>query len=262
MAIAHHAMLRLQDGSPLARTAAQRRCLARAVFAKIGSPLLAFGLADTHLHLLLACLRALAGQLVKHLELSLRQRLALAAPFAGAYLKPVDDIWHLDRAFRYVLRQPDRHALEIDPLREGSNLPDLLGLRAIGGYTAGNVREWLPRIHRRDLLELLGVKEIAPQAGPLEWVVEACLVAAGLPALTGSSSEVLCARRAALEVIGTRLSRAELASTLGVSERMISRLRQQSADPQLVEAIRRQLHLMALVPRSPAGLAGPDLRAA
>jgi hypothetical protein len=249
MPIAEHAMVRLVDSSPIARSVAQRRALVQTVYAKIGAPLLAFGLADNHLHLLLACLRALAGRLVKNLELSLRRRLPVTVPFAPAFFKPVEDAWHLYRAFRYVLRQPERHQLEVDPLREASNLPDLLGLRTVGSYTAANVRRLLPRIGRRDLLELVAVKDLQSRDAPVEWVVEATLAATALPALSGSSHHAQRARRAALEVIGRRLPRAQIAACFGVSERMVSRMRLCPANAALVEAIGRQLHLMAQVPR-------------
>jgi hypothetical protein len=245
MALAHHLCIRLVNNALIAPTARARRLLARAIFARAHElELLAFSLADNHLHLLVACLRAAAGELARTLELSLGRSLALEAGFSPALIKPVEDGWHLDRCFRYVLRQPERHGIGGDPLREASNLPDLLGLRPLGAATAAAVREHLPRIKRADLLALLGVRALGPSDGGLEHLVEAALAASALPSLDGSSREVLAARRAALEVIGCRLPVREAARLLGTGERMLFRLRQRPVDAALVQAIRLQLHLI------------------
>jgi hypothetical protein len=252
MAIAQHISLRLVDGRPLATGQVQRRVLARVVLDKLrAAALLAFGLADNHLHLLLACARAPAAQLAKIVELSLGRRLDLAVRFSAAHLVPVEDQRHLDRAFRYVLRQPERHGLEGDRLREATNLPDLLGLRPLGGFTAANVRRYLPRIARNELLGLLGVPELEPTDGPVEWAVDATLAATALPALSGSSREVLAARRAALAVMAPRASSMQVAVSLGVCDRTLRRMRRSEPDATLVAAIRRQLGLRTMLPLAP-----------
>jgi len=249
MAIAQHVSLRLVDGRPLTTCQLQRRALARAVLIKLrGTALLAFGLADNHLHLLLACVRALAAQLAKTVELSLRRRLTLPVPFSPAHLTAVEDNRHLDRAFRYVLRQPERHGLDDDPHREASSLPDLLGLRPLGGFTTANVRRELLRISRQDLLDLLGVPDLRPTDGPVEWTVEATLAAAALPSLAGTACEVVLARRAALSVIAGRVLPRHAAATLGICDRTLRRARRAPVDATLVEAIRRQLCLRSALP--------------
>jgi hypothetical protein len=221
-----------------------------------GLALLAFGLADNHLHLLLACARELAAQLAKVVELSLRRRLALPVPFGPAHLTPVEDSRHLDRAFRYVLRQPERHGIDGDPHREASSLPDLLGLRPLGGFTAANVRRELPRIKRHDLLELLGVADLQPADGPVEWTVEATLAAAALPSLAGTARAIVVARRAALSVLSDRVPPRRAAEALGICDRTLRRTRRAPVDAALVEAIRGQLRLRLALPSvSPSSFA-------
>lgn len=210
--------------------------------------LLAFGQADNHLHIATASDRRLAGKYAHAVEVSLRRRLPLDAPFTPAFVKPIDDGRHLYSTFRYVLRQPARHGLDDDPLREASNLPDLLGLRAIGAYSRANVRRFLPRIRRTDLLELLGVLELAPSDTPLDRVVEATLAATALPDLAGSSPDVLAARCALVEVVGDRIAAATLSARVGVSRRTLCRVKATRGAEELVTAIRLQLGLLSQLP--------------
>jgi len=123
----------------------------------------------------------------------------------------------------------------------------LLGLRPHGVYTAANVRRFLPRVSRSDLVELLGVDELSATDGPLHHVLSAVVSAAALPALVGSSREVVAARRAVLEIVGRRLSPPQLARSLDVSPRTVHALRTRPPDHALVEAARLQLGLMAKV---------------
>jgi hypothetical protein len=59
------------------------------------------------------------------------------------------------------LTQIKRHGVtHLDPLLEATNLPDLLGLRSVGRYTAANVRRVLPRIQRGQLLEMLDLVQV------------------------------------------------------------------------------------------------------
>ena len=154
-----------------------------------------------------------------------------------------------------MLQQRAHHGLDGDPLREASNLPDLLGLRAIGAYTRANVRRLLPRVHRSELLEILGVPELTPSDGPFDLIVEATLAAAALPALAGSSPEVLAARRALVEVVGHQMAPAALARRIGVSRRTLFRIRARRGDDALVRSVHLQLGLLA---RLPAATAPPD----
>jgi hypothetical protein len=244
MAIGQHICMRLSNDAVIASTPAERRTLARVVLEKgREADLLAFGQADNHLHLETASRRAEAGRLAHDVEVSLRRRLAIAVPFAPAFIKPIEDARHLYATFRYVLRQRAHHGLEGDPLREASNLLDLLGLRTLGRYTRANVRRLLPRVTRADLLELLGVAGLAPREAPLEEVVDAALSALTLPGLAGFGAEVQAARRAVVEVVGGRVPARVLGSWIGVGERTVFRLAARRADDELVCAVRLQLDL-------------------
>jgi hypothetical protein len=245
MALGYHLCFRLLNDAVIAATQEQQRVVAR-VFLDQGraAGLLAFSQADNHLHSENASDRAAAGRFAQAVELGLYWRLAPEVGFAPVYIKPILDARHLYATFRYVLRQPERHALGLDWPREASNLPDLLGLRDLGAYTRANVRRTLPRVHRDELLELLGVPELEPRDGPLDRLVAATLAATALPSLGGRAPEVVGARRAAIEIAAGRVPAPTLASWLEIGDRALRKLRTQAPDPELVLCIRRQLHLI------------------
>jgi hypothetical protein len=248
-------MMRLANDAAIASTPEQRRVLSRVVLEKARpANLLAFGQADTHLHAETASDRSDAGEAARAIEISLRRQLAIEAPFARAQLKPIESAQHLYATFRYVLRQPERHGIEADPRREDSNLPDLLGLRRIGSYTRANVRRWLPRVTREELLARLGVTDLNPVDAEhsLDQLIEAALAATALPSLDSIRPEAVAARRAVVALAGDRWRAAALAPRLHVDVRTIARLRESSVDPALLDAIRRQLRLSQQLPASVA----------
>ncbi len=245
---------RLVDGRAITLCPAQRRLAMRAIFRlATNTHLLAVSLVDSHLHLLGAYSVKAGSRLLHAVEASLKQCLSLPVSFAMYPHEPVRTAQHLRNGFRYTLNQHEHHGVQTDPLREGSNLHDLLGLRLAGDATRVNVRRWLPRVTRHQLLGWLGVASLEPANGPLEWVHDATLSAACLPSLTGKSARVRHARRAALEVVEPRCSSAELVDVLQTSQRAIQRLRHQPVDQRLAHAIRLQLGLRAqLALREPA----------
>jgi hypothetical protein len=185
--LAQHIRTRLLDGRPIATTVEECRIAMRTIFRLAGdNHLLAVALVDAHLHLLAHCSPKVASTLVHRIEASLKQRLGLGAGFAMYPHEPVRDARHLRYAFRYVLTQHDHHDLQTDPYRESTNLPDLLGLRLVGCATHANMRRWLPRVSRTQLLSWLGAPRLEPADGPLEKVVEAALAAACLGEIRGS----------------------------------------------------------------------------
>jgi len=210
------------------------------------SHLLAVALVDAHLHLLARCSSRAASSLVHAIEASLRQRLALPVGFAMYPHEPVRDARHLRYAFGYVVTQNDHHGVQSDPYRESTNLPDLLGLRLIGSATHANVRRYLPRVSRAQLLDWLGAPDLQPADVPTDMVIEAVLAAACLDKLHGSTRPAHEARRAVLAVVGHKYPVAELATLLGVQERTVYRLKRRPADPRLVQAVRLQLGLRKL----------------
>jgi hypothetical protein len=141
--------------------------------------------------------------------------------------------------------QPDNHlhGVDHDPLHESTNLCDLLGLRLTGQYTSANVRRYLPRIRRVQLLEWLGAPNLEPTDLSIDQVMDAALSASGLVNLQGSCSEVVATRRAIAKIVGRRIPPGDLATLLGVSSRTAFRLLRSSPDPRLEHAIRLQLGL-------------------
>jgi len=255
MPIGQHIMLRLMTREPFATTPEARRVLARVIFEKdkaAGSDVLSFGLPDAHLHICAACSRKKAGDLSRRVTCALARRLGLKVRFAPPNFKDINDSWHLRNTFRYALTQDQHHGVDCDPLREGTNLPDLLKARICGQHTLEALHRFLPRVTLDNLLELFGLKELKPLDGPVEQVVLATLLAAGLPDLKGSGPEVRQARRAAIEVVGARLRPHALAELVGLSRRRLDEVRAQPPHGELVLAIRRQLFLISLLP--PAAL--------
>jgi hypothetical protein len=232
-------MMRTTDGRVICSSREDRRLLARAVLAQVAPHgLLAFRCADTHLHLLLACLRARAGKLACHVQGALTRRLDLACGFERAKIKPLNDQSHAYGSFRYILRQEQHHGIACDPLHDASNLPDLLGLRLLAPDCRANVGRVLPRISDDELRGYLDVMN-APRADTAATLCDAAAAALALPDLRGSDRQTIRARCA----LATLLPRqnAELARLWGTSVRSVQRARRQSADPALLATIERRI---------------------
>jgi len=243
-AIGHHIVMQLCDGRVLAATPSTRRQLARSVLT-LGrdSELLAFAQPDNHLHVVAPRDEGASNELARRIEISLSQVLALPVRFAPAHCTPILSQHHLSGAFRYVLTQNAHHGVDHDPLHESTNLCDLLDLRLTGQYTRTNVRRYLPRIRREQLLEWLGAPTLEPTDLPIDQVMDAALSASGLINLRGSCPEVVATRRAIAKIVGRRIPPGDLATLLGVSSRTAFRLLRDSPDPRLEHAIRLQLGL-------------------
>jgi hypothetical protein len=242
MPLAQHIRLRRKDNSVIAPTTCAQRIVARAVLERGETfGLLAFSAADTHVHMKSACSHAEGEEYARQVEISITKQLG-GAGFAEAKVDPIAEQWHLHNLCDYILRQDRRHGIEhLDPLRECSNLPDLLGARLLGAYTLGNLKRALPRWRRDDFLRLIGVSELEPADGPLELLREAAAAAICRPELAGNAREVTAGLTAAAKVAEGLLPRARLATLLGVSRRTVYRLKDREADPALVHAIRLQL---------------------
>jgi hypothetical protein len=252
--LAWHVTMRLSDDRVLAPTTAERRVVA-GVLLRCGATagLLAFGTADTHLHALVACPRRRAGRFARDVESAIRRRLRFDAPFQPARFTAVRDQSHLRRAFRYVLRQDARHDLGRDPLREGTNLPDLLGARLAGAHTVARVRALLPRVRRGELMALFahepGDLPLPPRAMPtcpasLTDLREAAAAAGLLRSFDRTTAAALVVRRAAVEIARRAgLGTGPTATLLGVDRATVRRLADRPVDPAMVEAIRQQLEL-------------------
>lgn len=239
--LAFHLMIRTAAGDVLARDTAERRELASTLL-RLGEPfgLLALRATGHHGHLVAACTRAEAAVLARAAECALGRRLGRA--FEPARIVGVEDQRHLAHAFDYALRNEERHGLEADVAHEASNLPDLVGLRIVGTYTAKNVRERIPTVRRERLLEILGVPSLDPafDGGIL---VEAACAAVGRCDLRGREPLAVEARAAAVHVASEALGTGEIGALLRTTPRAVQRLRALPRRPLLERAIRLQMGL-------------------
>jgi hypothetical protein len=238
--IAYHITLRLEEDRPIATSPAERRLLARTVL-RVARPfkLLAFRWADTHGHFLCVGDRATCAELARRIEIALQVHFDPGVRFARPRFKPVFNLWHLQEAAFYIWRQDKRHGFGNDPHHDTSNVPDLLGARVTGIWTANVVREHLARVVRDQLLEVAGWTALGD--GNVEHLEEAALSAACLPRLDGRAAEVVAARRAAVVAVPERTR--ILAGALAVSPQAIRKMRQAETNPLLVRAIEMQLRI-------------------
>ncbi len=253
--LGYHIRLHLTDNRVIAPTAPERRILSGVVLDQgRRDDLYVFDCPDNHLHVAARCNRSAAGLLSHRIGSSLKQRLQLPVGFVQYPPKPIEDNHQLYNTVRYVLRQREHHGLAPDPRSEGSNLSDLLGLRIIGRYTIQNMQRWLPRIQRRDLLDLSGLSTLVglpatlPADAPItQEILRTAMQAAGcLTDLSGSSNELIQLRSAAIaamDAVGQQLSAPKLAALLRVNKRTVLRLRTTQPDPDLVHAVGLQLSL-------------------
>ncbi|MBI4957269.1 MAG: hypothetical protein HY908_34980 [Myxococcales bacterium] len=247
-----HIGLRLADDRVLAGTPRERRLLSRAVLRHgARARLVAYRAADTHLHAELLCERDEAGRFARSVGCAVAAALGKRVPLYASFCKPIADQRHGQSTFRYILGQEHHHGLESDPFHEASNLPDLLGLRDVGHYTAQVLGEAFPRIRRDELVATLGGVPGAEPEDP-ELLVDAAAAALALPDLRGRHPDAVEGRRAAVQAAGRTWAAWQLAPLLGMGERTAERLRRQACDPGLVAAVRGQWRL-----RSGRRAAGP-----
>lgn len=253
-----HITMRLRCSAVLAAEATAQRRLALALL-KAARPfeLLAFRAADDHLHLLTSASREDAGELARRVQIALVNTLRPPSGFQPAWLEPVVDGRHLRRAFLYVLRQDQKHGFAHDPFAEASNLPDLLGLRVPGIWTAALVRRRLPRVGRPDLLPLIGAPDLDERELDFAALAEASLAQATLAATAGADLRSrdplqVQARAAAVRLAEGKLGTAALAAALGITARTVQRLREQPVEPRVLKAVEGQLRLRAESPEPAA----------
>jgi hypothetical protein len=241
-----HLRLRPLDSAPLIRTVEARRTLARVVFERGRDfDLTCFSAAESHLHAHNGGSEEQTRELGRRLSISLTRRQPGVIGFYPSYVEPVRDESHLYSTCRYILRQDKRHDLRLDPLREASNLPDLLGLRVLGRYTAATVQRWLPSLHGRELLGMLKVETLSPVAPELQRTITAGLVATGLCSLTPRSDEHHQLKRALVQLLTPSFPTTQIAAAMTLNPRTVRRLRESaSSDRELLRAIRRQDSLL------------------
>ncbi len=249
-ALAQHLTMRLVLDRTLTSTDAERRTFVRVMLdvglGELG--LLAFGMADTHVHLLIAATPARAIELARRVKIAMQRRLALGGvSFEPTRVRAVDDVHHLQSVLRYVLGQPARHAHQLDRCFEGSSIHELLGMRVIdGGALLRAVRRMAPRLEPSDLFPLLRVELSSLCSVDYAGLADAAAAAFALGSLLGQSALTVRARRAAVHAAGG-LGAGELAALLGVSASLVRAIRQMSVPDGDVESVRLQLRFRAAV---------------
>ena len=223
--------------------------------------MLAFGAADTHGHLLTVGDRAAAGDLAHAVQVALHAVLPSPSRFLPAEITPVVDHFHLVNAFRYVQRNAAHHGVQ-DPLAtEASSVHDLLGLRYIAPWLAPRVRAALPRTHREELTDLLGLPTLALVAEPSSTTLPLAAAAIiGQSKLQGEGRLVVNARVAAVALVKQRWRSIEIARALEVGLRTVQDYATREADPNLVDSLNRQLAWMTAVVKVADPLLSPNRR--
>jgi hypothetical protein len=205
--IAFHVNTSLAGKRVMATDVARLRTAARVILEHgVAAKQIAFRISDTHLHWLLLCSRAEAGEFSRRVGAALHWRLALDVPFRPAEYTPIRTQSHLAAAFWYILRQEGHHGTAFDPLHEGSSLPDTLGLRAVDTLLRERVASALPRVRQEPLAGLLATHTAAPidaaelplALGCLSDAAGAAFAIADLAA--GQSTQHVRARQVAIEV--------------------------------------------------------------
>lgn len=250
--LGHHVRARLESDRLLHCSAAQRRGLVRAVHRTAKPwPVLAFGCAGVHLHLVVKADFREAGELARRFEISLQRRHDYGCPFLKVHRKALEDQHHLFASAIYDMRQREHHELAADPYLEATSAPDLLGARLIGAYLIPRAREHLPELRHRDLLRLYGIESLEPAEA---WESPAALLDATLATFTlkdmeGISHDVRQARHCLVQLAGRELTERELTELCCSSPRTIRRMRAQPAPKEHERAVRIQLDLRQKVQR-------------
>lgn len=242
--LGHHLTVRLVEDDWIARDLAARRALTRTLYA-CGEHrgLLAFRVADNHLHILLECSRETAGAFARVALPALRRVLELDMPFECARIRPMTSSRHLRNAFAYVFEQGRRHGSIYDPAHDGSSLPDLMGLRCLDvAHTVMRVRSALPRLGRAELEGWLGhgTRNVAIEPD-LELLHEAASGAVALPHLQRYGCIARAAKVAAISAGQRWWSGREVREALGISRSTHHRLAQSTSSAEFRNAIEAQL---------------------
>ncbi len=249
-AIGYHLMFRLLDDRVLVPSTAKRRLLARVTY-RMAEPagLVVFGVADTHLHLALRASRARAGKLAHDLCCALHFAVEPQQLFERTRIKPIETQRHLENVVGYAFRQKWHHGIQVDALRDGTSLPELLGLRVLSASIVMRVRELLPRMRRQDLLQLLGlpaleaVDSLEPDLDSPGMVLDAAAGAFGLPALGGRSKDARSAAAALLRLPAPADLRRAFIAELSLDRSTVWRLGRASVPAEHLRALRLQLGL-------------------
>ncbi len=248
--IGHHLMFRLLDDRVLVPGIAKRRTLARTVY-RLAEPagLVAFGVADTHLHVSIEADRVRAGKLAHDLCCALHFAIEPKQLFERTRIKAIESQRHLQAVIGYAFRQKWHHGIQVDALRDGTSLPELLGLRLLAGPSLQRVRELLPRVSREELMRWLGPGSLEPALQiredhhPPELLIDAVAGAFGLAGLSGGDAWTRRARATLLQLPLTRPLAIAVRDRLAISRSGAARLRGVPLPPSHPRAVKLQIGL-------------------
>ena len=219
--------------------------LGAAVRASRRVELLAFSVADTHVHFLLRGEREAVGRAIQGFEGGVSRTRAFVEGFSPAHFEAIRSQAHLSRAFWYAARQDLHHGTRRDPFVDGNLLADQLGLRLLDRRAWERVRTHLPRVRLQELLGL--VEELGAgvqHRTPLQAVAEGAASALGRPTLDGRTPQVAGARSAALRV-GSELGleEARIAEQMAIAPATLRVMRRRVPEEALLRAVRGQVLL-------------------
>ncbi|MFZ5476214.1 MAG: hypothetical protein ACOZNI_05510 [Myxococcota bacterium] len=241
-----HLILRLGDDRVIAPSHAERLRVARqlARYAR-EFPILAWKLADTHLHVVLLGDASVVDELVRRLRIWFTNAVRPGVPLEVQRKKPIRSQSHLEAAIRYALGQDAHHGVETDRYQDASSVVDTLGLRVLCPEIAPRLRQHHPRLQREVLLRPLGVDALA-EAVHLDHLAAAAAAAFGLPMPTLRGDGARARRAAVAAAAGHPLP--AIARALAVTPQAAGRLAKQGAPPRAVRAVRLQMALRAALP--------------
>ncbi len=241
--LAYHLILRLLDNRVIITTPSKRAILIQTINKlSLQRKLLAWRMADTHLHLLIVNNRREAGEFARVVEMALKRRLDLDIGFSPAYIKQIHGQQHFIKTFFYILGQGQHHKILNDPFHEASNVLDIIGLRTINSHAATLVNQYLPRVNKEAVLNLLNIN-LDKTIKDFSVLRAATASVVGVDKFHKRVDSEIDVRAAAIKIVGNKLPVSTLAKQLDVSQRTIYRLKKRQANPMIIEALKSQLKM-------------------
>ncbi len=243
-AFAHHLILRLQDNRVISPTKSEKLVVIRTILKMASNKkLLAFHLADTHIHILLADKRKESGFFSRSLEIAISNVLKLDISFSPAFIKPIEDNQHLKNTFFYILGQIEHHGIQPLGLHECSSIPDLLGLRVLSLQNQIYVNQFLPRVN--DLqIQKLAKWNLSTQIDNYDPLPQAAAAVIGQTSINNKSPFSMICKRAAINLAKDFLKPSETMDLLEISKSAYYRINREIPLNSIYKnAIRGQLQI-------------------
>ena len=206
--------------------------------------LVAFRIADTHVHALIVGTREEAGRFALFAEAGLRKRLRIPVAFERCRIRAVDSERHLANTLRYIFKQEEHHDTAFDLAHDGSSLPDLLELRVVAPWILKRVRQLLPRLKRAVILGWLQAPRFETIEPDVARLADAAAAVWSLDGVAGLTEAHANARRAAVHVFDRLGNRSvSAAHVLQIPVRSVTRYRSEQVSAAALHAVESQLRL-------------------